>query len=123
MQLRSLALALALVTLGTAAACTRSQTGAGGTTTANPQQATTISVVNQAYLDMDVYALRQGGQRVRLGTATGNQTTVFTIPRDLLFGPTPMRFVADPIGGTHAEVSTSILVNPGDQVEMRIPPG
>ncbi|HEV2642397.1 MAG TPA: hypothetical protein VGT98_06810, partial [Candidatus Elarobacter sp.] len=84
--------------------------------------ATTLSVVNQAYLDMNVYVLRDGGQRIRLGTATGNQTTVLTIPSDVLFGPTPLRFVADPIGGTRASVSTSILVNPGDQVEMRIPP-
>jgi hypothetical protein len=122
MHFRTLTLAVALVTLGGGvAACSRSS-GMGGTA-ANPQQATTISVVNQAYLDMDVYVVRQGGQRIRLGTATGNQTTVLTIPSDVLFGPTPLRFIADPIGGTHAEVSTSILVNAGDQVEMRIPPG
>lgn len=121
MRIRSITFALAVATLGAAACTTPRQTGASGS--ANPANAvTTIKVVNQAFLDMDVYVLPQNGARLRLGTATGNTSTVLTIPQTAIFGPTELRFIADPIGGQHAEVSTSILVTPGDQVVMTIPP-
>lgn len=116
--------ALALAALAGASACTTpAQTGAGADASANPSKAvTTIRVVNQAFLDMDVYVLPQSGARLRLGTANGNSTTTLAIPSNLVFGATQLRFIADPIGGQHAEVSTSILVSPGDQVVMTIPP-
>lgn len=121
MRIRSTSLALALVTLAGAAACTTPrQAGSGANASANA--VTTIRVVNQAFLDMNVYILSQSGARQRLGTATGNSTTTLTIPSNLIFGATQLRFIADPIGGQHAEVSTSILVTPGDQVVMTIPP-
>lgn len=121
MRIRSLSLALALATLAAATACTTPRQ-AGTSSSANPANAvTTIKVINQAFLDMDVYVLQQSGARLRLGTATGNTTTVLTIPSTAIFGATQLRFIADPIGGQHAEVSTSILVTPGDQVVMTIP--
>ena len=43
-----------------------------------PQPRTSVRVENQGFADMTVYAIRSG-QRVRLGIATGNSTTVFTI--------------------------------------------
>lgn len=123
MHIRFITLALALATLGAAGACTTpAQSGAGASGSANPARAvTTIKVNNQAFLDMDVYVLPQNGARLRLGTATGNTSTVLTIPSTVMFGATQLRFIADPIGGQHAEVSTSILVSPGDQVVMTIP--
>lgn len=122
MRSRTLTLTLVLATLvGGAAAC-RSGTQANASGSTVPASATTLRVVNQAFLDMDVYVVAQSGARMRLGTATGNSGTNMTIPSSLLFGPTTLRFIADPIGGSHAEVSTSILVNPGDRVEMTIPP-
>lgn len=122
MRIRSISLALAFATLTGAAACT-TPNQAGTSASANPANAvTTIKVVNEAFLDMDVYVVPQNGARLRLGTATGNTTTILTIPSTAIFGPTQLRFVADPIGGQHAEVSTSIQVNPGDQVVMTIPP-
>lgn len=122
MRIRSIALALALAALGGAAACTTpAQSRAASANRAN-NVVTTIQVRNQAFLDMDVYVVPQNGGRLRLGTATGNSTTVLTIPSTVIFGPTQLRFIADPIGGQHAEVSTSILVSAGDQVVMTIPP-
>ena len=47
--------------------------------------------------------------------------TNFTIPSTLLSGLTPMRFIADPIGGSRASVSQEITVAPGDTVLMTIP--
>lgn len=121
MRTRTLPLALALAVLVGTTACTTPKQ-AGTSAGANPANAvTTIKVVNQAFLDMDVYVVPQNGARLRLGTATGNSSTVLTIPATEIFGPTQLRFIADPIGGQHAEVSTSILVNAGDQVVMTIP--
>lgn len=121
MRIRTLSLALAFAALAGTSACTTPRQ-AGTSASANPANAvTTIKVINQAFLDMDVYVLPQSGARLRLGTATGNSTTVLTIPSTAIFGATELRFIADPIGGRHAEVSTSILVTPGDQVVMTIP--
>lgn len=83
---------------------------------------TTVRVVNQAFADMDIFAL-SSGQRIRLGLATGNTTTTLAIPQYLVGGLTPIRFVASPVGGVGAPVSEEITVSPGDQVVLTIPPG
>jgi hypothetical protein len=41
----------------------------------------------------------------------------------MVSGLTPLRFIADPIGGRRASVSQEITVSPGDTVVMTIPPG
>jgi hypothetical protein len=86
-----------------------------------PQPQTTVKVDNQAPMDMNIYVLR-GGQRIRLGTAGGFRTTVLTIPSDLIFGATALRFLADPIGSSRMPVSDEITVSAGDQVTLLIPP-
>ena len=86
-----------------------------------PQPRTSVRVENQGFSDMTIYAIRSG-QRVRLGIATGNTTTTFTIPPNLIFGATPLRFLADPLGSNRAPVSDEITVQPGDQVRLVIPP-
>ena len=86
-----------------------------------PQPRTTVRVENQGFSDMTIYAIRSG-QRVRLGNAPGNTTTTFTIPANLIFGATPLRFLADPIGSNRTPVSDEITVQPGDQVRLVLPP-
>jgi len=86
-----------------------------------PQPRTTVRVENQGFADMTIYAIRSG-QRVRLGQASGNSTTTFTIPANLIFGATPLRFLADPIGGRGTPISDEITVQPGDQVRLVLPP-
>lgn len=86
-----------------------------------PQEKTAIRVDNQSFADMTVYALRSS-LRVRLGMAPGHSNTIFDVPRTLLSGLTPLRFIANPIGGNHASVSEEITVAPGDSVVMTIPP-
>ncbi|MGZ8493657.1 MAG: hypothetical protein ACXWZS_15760, partial [Gemmatirosa sp.] len=76
------------------------------------ERPTTLRVRNQGFLDVNVYAVR-GGQRVRLGTVTGNSTQVLRIPAFLLNGITPLRFQADPIGNQRAPTSEEIVVSPG----------
>jgi hypothetical protein len=80
-----------------------------------------VQVENQGFTDMVIYAV-SGGQRVRLGLATGNSTKSFTIPRYLLSGAGPIRFLADPIGGSRTPVSEEMSVRAGDVVTLTIPP-
>ncbi len=89
--------------------------------TTNAAEPTVVEVDNQGFLDMTVYAVR-GSQRIRLGTATGNGKTNFNVPPALISGLTPLRFIADPIGGNRASVSQEITVAPGDTVTLTIPP-
>lgn len=114
MKIRTIAFSLLL--LGAAACKTL---GHGGQIDANAP--TVVQVDNQGFLDMNVFALRSS-QRVRLGTAPGNSKTNFRVPPGLVSGLTPLRFLADPIGGRRNSVSQEITVAPGDTVTLTIPP-
>ena len=87
----------------------------------NPNDAAMLQVENRGFADMVVYAV-SGSQRVRLGVATGNSTKSFTIPRALIRGSAPLRFLADPIGGSRSPISEDMVVQPGDVVSLTIPP-
>jgi len=109
-------IAFSLLFLG--AACKSLSPGSGAY---DPNTPTVVQVDNQGFLDMDVFAVRSS-QRLRLGTARGNGKTNLTIPPAIVTGLTPLRFVADPIGGRRASVSQEITVAPGDTVVLMIPP-
>jgi hypothetical protein len=115
MKIRSIVFAFLAFAI---AACNAFSRGSG---TYNPNEPAVVQVDNQGFLDMTVYAARSA-QRVRLGSAAGNRKTNFTIPQTLISGLTPLRFVADPIGGRRASVSEEITVAPGDTVVLTIPP-
>jgi hypothetical protein len=87
------------------------------------QPATVLEVDNQHSLDMNIYVVRTSGARERLGTATAHTRSRLTIPARLIFGLTPLRFMADPIGGRATPVTQEITVQPGDTVVLQIPPG
>jgi hypothetical protein len=89
---------------------------------AEPTPQTHLTVINQGFLDMDIYALPQDGARVRIGTANGNATQTFRIPDFLVRTPITMRFQLVPIGGNYSPRTQSITVNPGDDVELTVPP-
>ena len=86
-----------------------------------PVARTTVRVVNQGFLDRNIYVMR-GSERVRLGTVTGNSTQTLTIPSSVMASLTALRFVTDPIGGTSRTTTDEITVTPGDEVVLRIPP-
>ena len=115
MKIRSIFFALLLLGVSACTAFSR------GSTASDQDQPTVVQVENQGFLDMTVYAARSG-QRVRLGIANGASKTNLTIPSTLVSGVTPLRFIADPIGGNRASVSQEITVAPGDTVVMTIPP-
>jgi hypothetical protein len=105
---------LALVVL---AACG----GRSAETSASPDGQATLQVENQGFTDMVIYAV-SGGQRIRLGMATGNSTKSFALPRYLVGTGGPLRFLADPIGGSRTPLSEEMTVQPGDIVTLTIPP-
>jgi hypothetical protein len=90
-------------------------------TGAEPAGSAMVQVENQGFSDMVIYAI-SGGQRVRLGLASGHATKAFAIPRYLTAGAGPIRFLADPIGGRRTPVSEEMSVQPGDLVTLTIPP-
>ena len=113
-------LALALVaSLGTTAACGRP--GRPSEAVA-PAETTTVTVRNNRFYDMNVFVVRDGATRVRLGMVTGNSSARFTIPGYLVgFGAT-LRFIADPVGPSGVDVSENLPVQPGDRVQLDITP-
>ena len=54
-------------------------------------------IENRASLDMDIYAIRSGGERIRLGFAPGGETTVFALPRTVTAGAVSIQFEARPV--------------------------
>ena len=103
--------------LGILAACA----GRSRDTGPEPAGPAMVQVENQGFTDMVIYAIG-GGQRVRLGLATGNSTKTFTVPPYLIGAAASIRFLADPIGGNRTPVSEEMSVRPGDLVTLTIPP-
>ena len=87
-----------------------------------PVARTTVRVINQGFLDRNVYVLR-GSARTRIGTVSGNSTQLLTIPTSMVQAGTTLRFVADPIGGRAPAATQEVSVSPGDEVQLTIPPG
>jgi hypothetical protein len=96
--------------------------GARSAESGEPQPTTVLEVDNQASLDMTIYVVRSSGARQRLGMATAHTRSRLTIPSRLIFGLTPLRFMADPIGGSATPITQEITVQPGDIVVLQIPP-
>ncbi len=115
MKIQSSTLSLFLVAVG---ACAGMGSGTGN---ADPNQPMVVQVDNQGFSDMTVYVVRNS-QRVRLGIATGNSKTNFTLPPSVAGGLASLRFIADPIGGRRNSISQEITVAPGDTVVLTIPP-
>ena len=83
---------------------------------------TVVQVNNNNFLDMVVYVV-QRGQRIRLGTATSNRATNFVIPPHVFFGPTPISFVVDPVGSGRIQSTSEIVVDAGEELELRLDGG
>lgn len=87
-----------------------------------PYEPTTVIVDNRSIMDMDMYIIRDGGQRLRIGMATGLAKTKLTIPRGIVLGSTTVRFLADPIGANRGPISEEVTMNVGDEITLMLPP-
>jgi hypothetical protein len=76
-------------------------------------------IENRASLDMDIYAVRSDGERIRLGLVAGGETAVFALPTTVTAGASSIRFEARPVRragvpvisepfGIHEEIAWSI---------------
>jgi hypothetical protein len=81
-----------------------------------PNDAVTVSVQNNNWQDVDVYAVRSG-QRIRLGNVTAARSGVFTLPRAVALAP-DLRIQVHPLAAPRDYVSSKLSVNPGDIVEV-----
>lgn len=106
---------IAATLLGTAA-CTGK-----GTDAPRPQQQSFVAVDNQAWLDVDVYAV-SGSQRSRLGTVTAHGTHTFRLPVTVVGSGRELQFLIDPVGSTVQGTSWNVYVSPGQQVRLTVPP-
>ena len=78
--------------------------------------AVTVSVLNNNWQDVDVYAVRNG-QRIRLGNVTATRTGVFVLPQGVALAP-DLRIQIHPLAATRDYISPKLIVNPGDVVEI-----
>jgi hypothetical protein len=87
-----------------------------------PDAGATLTVENQGFTDMTIYAVSGSVGRVRLGLVVGNTTQRIPIPGYLVRSGGTLRFIADPVGGSRTPVSDELLVSPGDNLTLTIPP-
>jgi hypothetical protein len=80
----------------------------------------TVRVENRAWTEMTIYAVA-GGQRVRLGSVTSNQTAVLGIPSSIIGFGRSLTFIADPLGSDRTSTSFEIFVQPGEEITLVIP--
>ena len=81
--------------------------------------ATQIQVRNHNWMDMTVYAIRNGS-RIRVGTVTSGMVERFQLPRGFDLAAGALRLEADPIGSDESFVSGPIAVEVGTVVNWTI---
>ena len=96
------------------AACSRTGQAAGDVA---PATSIGLTVLNQNFLDMDVYAVSDG-LATRLGTVNGNNTLSFSLNPSL--ASRDLRIIATPIGGNGRASTGEVVVSPGQTIEFRI---
>jgi hypothetical protein len=101
-------------TLAGAGACSRTNELGGDIA---PSNAVGVHVVNQNFLDVDVWAVSEGVP-TRLGTVSGNGNKDFVL--DASMAAHDLRLVATPIGGNGRGSSGPLVVGPGQVIEFRV---
>ena len=112
-----LALGLAAVSLLASCSLVHPYFGGGGDEAPAPKPIITLRVENQNYYDATVYALSDAGERQRIGQVTGLTHSTFTFR----WLHNEMRVLIQLLADGSA-VSPSVLVSPGDSVNLVIEP-
>ena len=79
----------------------------------------TVVIENDATRIVTVYAVRSG-TRMRLGTVAGVSSREFPIRRSMLDATGELRLMVDPLGSRERYYSDTIIVDPGDVVQLRV---
>ena len=107
-------LLVASATLQTATACSRTDEAGGDVV---PAAAIGLTVTNDNFLDMDVFAV-SNGVSTRLGMVTGNGHRTFSLNPSM--ASRDLRIVATPIGGNGRASTGEVTVSPGQIIDFRI---
>ncbi|MEO8089772.1 MAG: hypothetical protein ABI703_05710 [Gemmatimonadales bacterium] len=82
-----------------------------------------VRIENRASLDMDIYVLRNDGERIRLGFVPGGEKATFALPATVTSGASTIRFEAQPVRrGGEPVVSEIFGVHTGEAIAWSIPP-
>lgn len=87
-----------------------------------PPPPTLITFTNRSWTQAAVYVARQGGPAIRIGTVPAGNSATLTVPRDLVFGGTPLDFIARPLATRAAPRTGLVTVYPGDHLNIGLPP-
>ena len=79
-----------------------------------------LTVTNQNWLDVDVFAIR-GSTRYRLGAVSGNSSATLRIPSSLI-ARGELQLMADPVGSNDVYVSDLIPVAPDQALQLTVAP-
>jgi hypothetical protein len=83
-------------------------------------QDVSVRVENHNWLDMHVYALREGAPARSLGFVTAHSSQVFNLPASVTQAGTDLRVVAEPIGSRDLYVSDPVLADPQSEVVVTL---
>ncbi len=86
---------------------------------AAPSNTAVVHVDNHNWQDVDVFAVREG-MKARLGMVTSMSAGDFRLPEAFLIGSPNVQLRIDPIGSNSNYLTQSILVSPGQTVDLRI---
>ena len=81
-----------------------------------PSRDVYVTVENQNWLDVSIYALR-GSSRMRIGQVTGNGSASLRVPAGVIVAG-QIRLMADAIGSNERFVTDVITVNPDQRVQL-----
>ena len=116
---------LGLVALAAGCGASRSSTAEptpkqeSGAETDGAVQPVKVQIDNQNYSDMSIYLVNDG-TRVLVGSAPGLTKTTLSLPAGSRRTNWRVRLLADPIGGSAAIGTPSLLVAPGQSVYWTI---
>ncbi|MEO5818623.1 MAG: hypothetical protein ABIT20_25365 [Gemmatimonadaceae bacterium] len=80
-----------------------------------------LTVENQNFYDVDIYAL-SSGLATRIGTVTGGNSTARFVLNPTITSSSDFRLVAAPIGGNGRASSGPLLISPGRTIMFTITP-
>lgn len=78
-----------------------------------------VRVENHNWVNVNVYVLH-GGQRTRLGMATGSKTTDMTIPYWIVGQATSIQLQGDAVGSSDRVTTTAVIVRPWMNLEWTL---
>lgn len=80
----------------------------------------TLVVQNDGTSIVTVYAVRDGGSRVRVGQVSALSEAEFPLRRHMLGGSDRLQLLIDPLGSRQAYPSDTIHVDRDDVIELRV---